>query len=252
MLVFPELVLHGAIPNRDFLHLYGPGSLWALAGAFKVFGVSLLTERLFGLGQQLAIVFGIYALDAPVGPDHRGGRRGDVGADHRPVRVDRAGMGRRGRPRSARPRGRPPCPRARCRRRGRTQRAPVGAHRRRVARRRSPVPPRPDARRRPLELRARARHAPGAREATAPRARDRYRSVRDPPRDRGARQRVARHGARSRVPLPRRAQPADPAPVVARRRLPADAPASCNSCTGPFPGSGRRSSSSCGSSYCSV
>jgi hypothetical protein len=62
MLVFPERVLHGAIPNRDFLHLYGPGSLWALAGAFKVFGVSLLTERLFGLGQQLAIVFGIYAL----------------------------------------------------------------------------------------------------------------------------------------------------------------------------------------------
>src|SRR3954452_2306583 len=62
MLVFPERVLHGAIPNADFLHLYGPGSLWALAGAFKVFGVSLLTERLFGLAQQMAIVFGIYAL----------------------------------------------------------------------------------------------------------------------------------------------------------------------------------------------
>lgn len=62
MLVFPELVLHGEIPNRDFLHLYGPGSLWALAGAFKVFGYSLLTERLFGLGQQMAIVFGVYAL----------------------------------------------------------------------------------------------------------------------------------------------------------------------------------------------
>src|SRR5258706_8925003 len=62
MLVFPERVLHGSIPNTDFLHLYGPGSLWALAGAFKVFGVSLLTERLFGLAQQMAIVFGIYAL----------------------------------------------------------------------------------------------------------------------------------------------------------------------------------------------
>jgi hypothetical protein len=62
MLVFPEQVLRGAIPNRDFLHLYGPGSLWALAGAFKVFGVSLLTERLFGLAQQMAIIFGIYAL----------------------------------------------------------------------------------------------------------------------------------------------------------------------------------------------
>jgi hypothetical protein len=62
MLVFPERVLHGDIPNRDFLHLYGPGSLWALATAFKVFGVSLWTERVFGLLQQLAIVFSIYAL----------------------------------------------------------------------------------------------------------------------------------------------------------------------------------------------
>ena len=62
MLVFPERVLQGDIPNKDFLHLYGPGSLWALAGAFKVFGVSLLTERFFGLAQQMAVVFGIYAL----------------------------------------------------------------------------------------------------------------------------------------------------------------------------------------------
>ena len=69
MLVFPERVLHGAIPNRDFLHLYGPGSLWALAGAFKVFGVKLLTERVFGLAQQIAIVFGIYALSRRWGQD---------------------------------------------------------------------------------------------------------------------------------------------------------------------------------------
>jgi hypothetical protein len=62
MLVFPEQVLKGAIPNRDFLHLYGPGSLWALAGVFKVFGTSLLSERGFGMIQQLAIMFGVYAL----------------------------------------------------------------------------------------------------------------------------------------------------------------------------------------------
>ena len=67
MLVFPERVLAGDIPNRDFLHLYGPGSLWALAGTFKVFGVSLVTERLFGLAQQMAVVFGIYALARPWG-----------------------------------------------------------------------------------------------------------------------------------------------------------------------------------------
>src|SRR5690348_10454437 len=62
MLVFPERVLKGAIANRDFLHLYGPGSLWALAGVYKVFGVSLFTERMFGLAQQLAIVFGVFAI----------------------------------------------------------------------------------------------------------------------------------------------------------------------------------------------
>jgi hypothetical protein len=62
MLVFPERVLRGAIPNKDFLHLYGPGSLWVLAGVFKVFGTSLTVERLFGLLQQMAIVFGVFAL----------------------------------------------------------------------------------------------------------------------------------------------------------------------------------------------
>src|SRR5450759_3842494 len=45
MLVFPERVLRGAIPNKDFLHLYGPGSLWVLAGVYKVFGTSLTVER---------------------------------------------------------------------------------------------------------------------------------------------------------------------------------------------------------------
>ena len=40
MLVFPERVLDGDVPNRDFLHLYGPGSLWVLAAVFEVFGVS--------------------------------------------------------------------------------------------------------------------------------------------------------------------------------------------------------------------
>src|SRR3954454_2831905 len=67
MLVFPERVLHGAIPNVDFLHLYGPGSLWALAIAFKVFGVSLWSERLFGYAQLLLLVSGVYALARPFG-----------------------------------------------------------------------------------------------------------------------------------------------------------------------------------------
>ncbi len=62
MLVFPERVLHGDFPNEDFLHLYGPGSLWVLAGWMKVLGVTLWSERLFALLQQIGVVGGVYWL----------------------------------------------------------------------------------------------------------------------------------------------------------------------------------------------
>ena len=67
MLVFPELVLEGWVPNRDFLHLYGPGSLWVLAGAFKLFGTTLEVERIVGLLQLLGVVSGVFALLRPWG-----------------------------------------------------------------------------------------------------------------------------------------------------------------------------------------
>lgn len=67
MLTFPQEVLRGAVPNRDFLHLYGPGSLWVLAGAFKAFGTSLATERFVGLAQHAGIVFGVVAIARPWG-----------------------------------------------------------------------------------------------------------------------------------------------------------------------------------------
>jgi hypothetical protein len=62
MLVFPEMVMNGAVPNRDFLHLYGPGSLWVLAGVFEVAGVSLTAERLVGLAQQVGLVLAVFAV----------------------------------------------------------------------------------------------------------------------------------------------------------------------------------------------
>jgi hypothetical protein len=58
MLVFPDRVLHGAIPNKDFLYLYGPGSLWSLAAVYKVFGTHLVVERLAGLVQLVGMAFG--------------------------------------------------------------------------------------------------------------------------------------------------------------------------------------------------
>jgi hypothetical protein len=62
MLVFPDRLLHGAIPNRDFLHLYGPGSLWVLAGVYKVFGTDLYVQRFFALLQQAGVAFGMYSI----------------------------------------------------------------------------------------------------------------------------------------------------------------------------------------------
>ncbi len=67
MLVFPERLLAGDMPHRDFLHLYGPGSLWALAGWYKLVGVSITAERVFGLAQLAGIVFGVMALVWPWG-----------------------------------------------------------------------------------------------------------------------------------------------------------------------------------------
>lgn len=56
MLVFPERVLAGDVANRDFLHLYGPGSLWMLAGAYWALGVDLWVERLVGLAQVVGLI----------------------------------------------------------------------------------------------------------------------------------------------------------------------------------------------------
>ncbi len=67
MLVFPERVLAGDLPNRDFLHLYGPGSLWGLALWFKVAGTTLASERVYGLVQHLGIIFGLFHLALPWG-----------------------------------------------------------------------------------------------------------------------------------------------------------------------------------------
>jgi hypothetical protein len=58
MLVFPDRVLHGAVANKDFLYLYGPGSLWSLAAIYKVFGTHLLVERLAGLAQLVGMAVG--------------------------------------------------------------------------------------------------------------------------------------------------------------------------------------------------
>jgi len=68
MLVFSERLLAGDLPNRDFLHLYGPGSLWVLAAVYWVAGTSLGAQRAVGYLQHLGIVFGAWSLLRPWGP----------------------------------------------------------------------------------------------------------------------------------------------------------------------------------------
>ncbi len=62
MLVLPDRVVHGAIPNKDFLWLYGPGGLWVLAAVYKVFATHLVVERLVGLTQIVGMAIGAAAL----------------------------------------------------------------------------------------------------------------------------------------------------------------------------------------------
>jgi hypothetical protein len=67
MLVFPRLVQQGKVPNVDFLHLYGPGSLDVLAVWYRIFGYTLEAERGFALLQNLGIIIALYVLTRPLG-----------------------------------------------------------------------------------------------------------------------------------------------------------------------------------------
>ncbi len=67
MLTFPQEILAGRLPHRDFLHLYGPGSLWVLAGIYRVVGVSIGVERAVGFAQHLVVALAIYRLGRLMG-----------------------------------------------------------------------------------------------------------------------------------------------------------------------------------------
>ena len=67
MLVFPRELAAGRLPNRDFLHLYGPGSLHVLTGWYAVLGDSLTSERTFGVLQLFAAVVAMFVLTRPWG-----------------------------------------------------------------------------------------------------------------------------------------------------------------------------------------
>ncbi len=62
LLVYPERVLHGAVPHRDFETAYGPGNLWFLAAVYTVFGVTVGVERTVAVLYRVVIVLAVFAL----------------------------------------------------------------------------------------------------------------------------------------------------------------------------------------------
>jgi hypothetical protein len=49
MLVGAERILNGEVPYKDFFSQYTPGQYYALAWVFKIFGVSVLAERIYDI-----------------------------------------------------------------------------------------------------------------------------------------------------------------------------------------------------------
>jgi hypothetical protein len=60
LLVYPELMLQGKIAYRDFETFYPPANLCTLAVAFRIFGISITTERVVGIVYRLPLFAGLY------------------------------------------------------------------------------------------------------------------------------------------------------------------------------------------------
>ena len=62
LLVYPELILKGQLPYRDFESFYGPGNPYALSAAYAVLGPNIFVERAVGLIYRLLIVAAVFGL----------------------------------------------------------------------------------------------------------------------------------------------------------------------------------------------
>jgi hypothetical protein len=62
LLVYPERVLKGDLPYRDFETFYAPANIYVLAAVYRLFGVALHVERTVGLFYRLAIIAALFTL----------------------------------------------------------------------------------------------------------------------------------------------------------------------------------------------
>lgn len=72
VLVYPWLLLHGAVPNHSFESVYGPTWIWMMAGAYRLFNASIVVERLVGIAYRFLFVGALATL--------AGRRRGLLGS----------------------------------------------------------------------------------------------------------------------------------------------------------------------------
>ena len=67
LVLYPTLLLEGAVPIRDFFTPYGPGAHVPIAAVFAVFGESVLAERWTGIGYRALLIGALYLLAVPLG-----------------------------------------------------------------------------------------------------------------------------------------------------------------------------------------
>ncbi|HEX7517786.1 MAG TPA: hypothetical protein VF345_10940 [Chthoniobacterales bacterium] len=67
LLLYPELILKGWLPYRDFETFYGPANAYLLAGVYAVFQPGIFVARTVGLVYHLAILAAIFCIVRPRG-----------------------------------------------------------------------------------------------------------------------------------------------------------------------------------------
>ena len=67
LLLYPELILKGWLPYRDFETFYGPANAYLLAGVYALFQPGIFVARTVGLVYHLAILAAIFCIVRPRG-----------------------------------------------------------------------------------------------------------------------------------------------------------------------------------------
>jgi hypothetical protein len=66
LLVYPDLILRGFVPYRDFAALYPPADFYILAGIFRIFGESVSVERSLGAVYLWLIILAVFLIGSRV------------------------------------------------------------------------------------------------------------------------------------------------------------------------------------------